>query len=201
MKIILVGASGTIGTAVKALFESQGHEVLPASRNGKLSVDIRDAASIQHMFATHGPVDMVVSTAGDALYGDIRDLDDEQWEVGLKSKLMGQINLVRYGRANTHIGFILTGGALAYSPWPRTSAIATVNAAIEGFVKGAAADLRHEKRVVVVHPPLLSETAQHMGMDPSKFPGADEVARTYLDALNSDSTGTAFFLDGYPPRR
>lgn len=201
MKIILVGATGTIGSAVRSLFEAKGHEVLAASRRGKNRVDIEDVSSIQHMFAELGPVDMVVCTAGDAPFGDLRDLEDDKWSLALRSKLMGQINLVRFGRANTEKGFILTGGALAYSPWPRTSAIATVNAAIEGFVKGAAADLRHEKQVIVVHPPLLAETAKHMGMDPVKFPDAHEVAHTYLEALNSDTTGAAFFVDGYPPRR
>ena len=196
MKIILIGATGTIGSAVKSLFEAKGHDVLPASRSGRIHVDMQDVSSIQHMFAEHGPVDMVVSAAGDAPFGDLKDLGDEQWDKALKSKLMGQINLVRYGRANTRNGFILTGGMLAYSPWPKTSAIAMVNAAIEGFVKGAAADFRHEKRVAVVHPPLLA-----MGLDSTKFPDAHKVAEVYLDALNSEQSGAAFFLDGYPPRR
>lgn len=201
MKIILIGATGTIGSAVKDLFEAHDHEVVAASRRAEHRVDLENPESIRHLFAAVGPVDAVVSAAGDAPFGDIRDLEDDRWDLALRSKLMGQVNLVRYGRGNTKKGFILTGGTLAHSPWPRTSAIATVNAALEGFVKGAAADLRHEKRVAVVHPPLLAETAKHLGMDAAKFPGARTVAEAYLAALEGDDTGAVYYVDGYHPRR
>lgn len=199
MKVLLVGATGTIGSAIHEELKSNDHEVFPASRRGEWKVDIEDSKSIQHLFSEIGPIDAVICAAGEVRFGNVMKLEDADWELSLRSKLLGQINLVRYGQGNTRKAFILTGGASAFSPWPETSVISTINAGIEGFVRGAARDL--SKRVVVVHPPLLAESARHMGMDASKFPDAPTVARTYITALESEATGETFFVDGYFPRR
>ncbi|HEY2189048.1 MAG TPA: sugar nucleotide-binding protein, partial [Caldimonas sp.] len=60
MKLLLVGATGTIGQAVAAAL-SQRHEVVPVSRNTPLlRVDISSPESIRSLFAQAGPLDGVV---------------------------------------------------------------------------------------------------------------------------------------------
>ena len=88
---------------------------------------------------------------------------------------------------------------LAFSPWPETSNIAMVNAGLEGFVKAIALELDDDKRVLVVHPPLVQETAKMMGMDTSPWPSASKVANTYISALTNHSDGHSIFVEGYKP--
>jgi NAD(P)-dependent dehydrogenase (short-subunit alcohol dehydrogenase family) len=115
--------------------------------------------------------------------------------------LLGQVNLVRQGLSKVRPGgvFILTGGTLAYDPWPKTSVIAMVNAGLEGFVRGAALDLQDARRIVIVHPPPVREWATQMGMDGAPWPSAATVAETYLMALESKITGQPVFVEGYRP--
>ena len=46
MRIVVVGATGTIGKAIAQLLKDKGHEVVEASRSTQPAVDITDPASI-----------------------------------------------------------------------------------------------------------------------------------------------------------
>lgn len=201
MKIIVVGATGTLGSAIKKLFEQKGHEVIAVSRSSIPSVDIDDPSSIEAMYVTVGPVDAVVVAAGNASFASLEKMTDEHIRVGLDSKLTGQVNIVRKGLnfLKPNGVFVLTGGILAYSPWPETSLVAMVNAALEGFAKGAAIDLKDGKRIIVVHPPLVSESATMFGMDATPWPSAVKAAQTYLEAVEGKETGKGVFVEGYAP--
>ncbi len=60
MKILLVGASGTLGQAVARQLGQQ-HQILAAGRNsGELRVDLTDDASVAELFSRTGPVDAVI---------------------------------------------------------------------------------------------------------------------------------------------
>ena len=202
MKAAVIGATGTIGKAIAALLGINGHEVVPVTRHSEPAVDIDDPASIDVFYHSLGEVDAIVCAAGSASFGPLTDLSDADFKVSIDSKLLGQVNLVRKGLEAMRPGgaFVLTGGIFAYQPWPKTSAIAMVNAGLEGFVRGAALDLQDRCRVVVVHPPLVRETAIQMGMDGADYPDAATVAGTYAKALDSGITGQPVFVEGYPPR-
>ena len=109
--------------------------------------------------------------------------------------------MVRKGVNNLRPGgvFVLTGGTLAYSPMPETSMPTLVNAGLEGFAKAAALDLTDGKRIVVVHPPWIDETAKAFGMDPAPWPTAEQAAEAYLSAVKGNGTGKAVFVEGYSP--
>ncbi|AUD06655.1 Rossmann-fold NAD(P)-binding domain-containing protein [Spirosoma pollinicola] len=77
--------------------------------------------------------------------------------------------------------------------------VAMVNAGLEGFVRAAALDMTQDRRLVIVHPPLVAETASSFGLDETQFPTAATVARTYLEAVESGQNGTAVFMSGYAP--
>jgi NAD(P)-dependent dehydrogenase (short-subunit alcohol dehydrogenase family) len=198
MQIAIIGATGTIGSAVANELEARGHHVVRASRKGAHPIDIEDAASISAFYTAHPHLDAVVSTAGNASFGPVAQLDDAGFELGVRSKLMGQVNLVRQGANALGEGaaFVLTTGILGHTPWPATSAVAMVNAGLEGFARGAALDL--SQRVLVVSPPLVRETAVKFGMGEQGAPAA-EVARTYADVLESAVSGSTTFVQGYEP--
>ncbi len=202
MKVAIIGATGTIGKAVATLLDSKGHEVVRVSRHTQPGVDITNPASIRAFYAALGEVDAVISaSAGTLSYCTVPELSDEGIDLDIKSKLLGQVNLVRHGLSNVRPGgaFILTGGIFFYNPWPKSSVITLVSGALEGFVRGAALDLHDTHRVVVVHPPAVREWATQIGMDGSPFPPAAAVAQSYLMALESSITGEPIFVEGYGP--
>ena len=95
--------------------------------------------------------------------------------------------------------FIITGGILAYSPMPQTSLIAMVNAGLEGFARATALELTEGRRIVVVHPTWVAETAAKFGMDPTPWPDAVKTANTYLEAMEGTKNGEPVFVKGYVP--
>ena len=200
MKVLIIGATGTIGSAIKKVFELKGYEVTAASRSGKPSVDIDDPKSIDALYAGLGKFDAIVSAAGNAAFAALENITDEHIRIGMDSKLRGQVNLVRKGLNNLNPNgvFVLTGGIMAYQPWPETSLVSMINAGLEGFARGAALDLKDGKRIVVAHPPLVAESATKFGMDPKPWPSAEKVAGAYLDAVEGTETGKAIFVEGYP---
>ncbi len=93
MSISLVGASGTIGRAVAAEL-AQRHDVIAAGRtSGDITVDITDEASIRAAYETIGAVDAVVSAAGHVKFTPLAEMHAADYDIGIKDKLMGQVNL------------------------------------------------------------------------------------------------------------
>ena len=202
MKAVIIGATGLIGKAVATLLNDKGHEIVRVSRHTQPSVDINDPASIGAFYTTIGEVDAIISTsAGTLSYSTVSELTDEGIDRDIKSKVLGQVNLVRQGLSKVRPGgvFILTGGIFFYNPWPKSSVITLVSGALEGFVRGAALDLQDTHRIVIVHPPAVREWAIQMGMDGAPWPTAATVAKAYLMALESKITGQPVFVEGYRP--
>ncbi|HKL03065.1 MAG TPA: short chain dehydrogenase [Cryomorphaceae bacterium] len=195
-KVTVVGGTGTIGSAVKNLLQTEGYHVTGASRHSEDRIDIEDSESIRTFFTKTNQIDALICAAGDASFGAFSELTDEQFRIGLNSKLMGQVSLVRAGlpKLNPNGVIVLTGGIFAHQPWPKTSSIAMVNAAIEGFVKALALEMTEDRRILVVHPPFVKETAEAMQMDGSKCPQASDVAKAYLQCLETEETGVAIYL-------
>ena len=192
MRILIVGATGTIGRAVMAAL-SAGNEIVPVSRRSTpITVDLAEPASIQEMYLATGRLDAVVCAAGLAKFAPLAQLSDADFRFCLDNKLMGQVNLVRFGFE--HVGdrgsFTLTTGILARSPMPGSGAISLVNAGIEGFVRAAALEAPRGIRVNAVSPPWVSETLQALKMDPSQGLPAAVVARSYLRSVTGTDTGS-----------
>ena len=192
MKIVIVGASGTIGAAVAALL-GQRHEIVAVSRSaGDHRADITDKASLEKAFATIGKVDAIVSAAGGAVFKPLAALTDADFDKCLSDKLMGQVNVVRVGAQHIAPGgsITLTSGVLAQQPMPGSAAISLVNAGLEGFARAAALELRDARvRVNVVSPPWVTETLIAFKMDPAPGMPAAEVAKAYARSVEGDATG------------
>lgn len=174
MRTLIIGGYGTIGQKVAAHFSEQ-HEVLLASRRrGDVQVDIADSTSIQRMYETIGPLDAVICTAGEAKWDYLDQLSEADFNIGLRSKLMGQVNLVRLGRKhlNPNGSFTLSTGILADDPVVMTTSAALVNGAIHSFVKAAALEMENGQRVNAVCAGLVEDSAEKYA---DYFPGYDPV--------------------------
>jgi len=199
MKILIVGATGTIGKAAADLL-SKNHEIIRAGfREGDYRVDLGSKASIEGLFKSVGTVDAVVSTAGTAGFAPFAELDDDGYDLALSNKLMGQVNLVRLGRDHVSDGgsFTLTAGVLSRQPMLGSVAVSMANGALESFVRAAALELDRGLRVNVVSPVFVKETMELMGMDSSSGVSAADTAKAYRAAVEGDSSGATLDVPEY----
>jgi NAD(P)-dependent dehydrogenase (short-subunit alcohol dehydrogenase family) len=189
MKIIVIGASGTLGAAIVRALQPR-HEVLEASRKGPHKVDLHDARTIANLL-DNAHADAVISAAGGAAWKPLSDLSDADFETSLHDKLMGQVNVIRAAltRLPEHGAVVVTSGILAQTPMPNSAAVSMVNAGLEGFVRAAAIEAPRGIRVNVVSPPWVSETLAAMGMDPKHGLPADTVAKSYVAAIEGAMKG------------
>lgn len=194
MKILVIGGnSGTIGKSVAGRLGKK-HEVITAGRtSGDIQVDINDAESIQQMFASVPDLDAVVCCSGATKWAPFSSMSEEDLYVGVKSKLMGQVNLVRIGKDFVKPGasFTLTSGILADDPVYMSSNAAMVNGALHSFVKAVAPELENGLRLNVVAPGLVEESAERLG---DAFPGhtpvpMNKVASGYVRSVEGMFTG------------
>ena len=193
MKIILVGASGTIGQKVYNNLSAR-HEVIKASANqGDIIVDITDYASIKRMYKAVPNVDAVVCAAGGAHFGPFDSMTEDDFYIGIRDKMMGQINLVMIGKEflNDRGSFTLITGILAEDPIRMGVGLSTVNGAVNAFVKAAAIELKRGLRINVVCPGLVEDAVEKYAR---YFPGhnpvsMDRVVSGYLKSVEGAATG------------
>jgi NAD(P)-dependent dehydrogenase (short-subunit alcohol dehydrogenase family) len=190
MRILVVGATGTIGKAIVAAL-SHDHEVIFASRRSNIPVDITDPDSIRTMYRTVGRIDALVSAAGGAKFAPFAQLTDANFQFSLGYKLMGQVNLVRFGMDAMKDGgsFTVTTGILARRPMAGSAAISLVNAGLEGFVRAAALEAPRGIRVNAVSPPWITDTLKALGMDPSGGMTPEAAARLFVRSVTGKETG------------
>lgn len=199
-KVILIGAQGKMGQA--ALTGLQKHQVITASRSGNgtdYQVDITDKKSLKALFEKVGPFDAVVNTVGYCEYADFTDMTDEQWDVTVQSKMMGQINLVKVGLEFINDGgsFTLISGILNVKPIPMAIADATTSGAIDTFVRCVAHELPRSIRINVVNPTVLEEAWDVYG---DMMPGFQPVPGTLVGkaferSVDGFITGQVLFVD------
>lgn len=194
MKILVIGGkSGTIGkSVVKRL--GKKHEVITAGRtSGDVQVDINNAESVRKMFESVSGLDAVVCCSGATKWAPFSAMSEEDIYVGINSKLMGQVNLVRIGKdfVNPGASFTLTSGILADDPVYMSSNAAMVNGALHSFVKAVAPELTNGLRLNVVAPGLVEDSGERLG---DAFPGhipvpMDKVAAGYVRSVEGMFTG------------
>ncbi|MGB6540840.1 MAG: short chain dehydrogenase [Xanthobacteraceae bacterium] len=191
MKIIVIGATGTIGAAVANALAAKKHEVVRASRQGDVKVNLEEQATIGALFAAVRNADAVISCAGSAVFKPFAQLTDADYALGLRSKLMGQVGLARIAKDHLNDGgsITLTTGILAMHPMLGSASISLVNAGLEGFVRAAALELPRKLRINAVSPPWVKETMVKFGMDPTPGLAAADVAKAYVAAVEGAQQG------------
>jgi NADP-dependent 3-hydroxy acid dehydrogenase YdfG len=196
MKIILIGAAGTLGSAVDKALKAR-HEVVRVGRkSGDFQVDITDPASIEQLFSKIGEFDAVVSTAGDVHFGPLAEFTQDRFQIGLRSKLMGQVNLVAFGLKyiRNSGSFTLTTGQINEDPISVGASGAMVNGGLEAFARSAAIELPRGLRINVVSPTVTEESWSAFG---PFFPGqkpipSAEAALGYVKSVEGMQTGKVY---------
>lgn len=191
MKILVVGGTGTLGSALVSLLRKE-HEVIAVGRStGDYQVDIENKDSIKKMFEDIGPVDGIISTAGDGKMAPFQIQSDEDLDLAINSKLRGQIDLIRYGvHSVKENGFIIvTTGTASHTYMPGASSITMANVGLEGYIRAINVEQFNGVRVNAVSPFFIKETVEMMGFDvPNAVPAAD-TASVYKMVMESEESG------------
>lgn len=196
MKILIVGATGTLGTAVRRELE-QSHEIITAGRKGAdVTVDMSVPDSIIAMYDAVGKVDAVICTAGQAYFGPLQELTPERNEIAVLGKLKGQINLVLLGldHVNDQGSFTLTTGIIMDSPIVGGISSAMAGGAIKAFVQSAAIEMPRGIRINNVSPNVLEESMDTYG---PYFPGFEAIparraALAFRKSVEGAQTGQTY---------
>lgn len=186
MKIIIVGATGTIGSKVTADFE-QDHEIIKVgSSSGDIHADITKPETIENLFEEVGTFDALISASGAGHFGPFKEMTTDDFKVGLKSKLLGQITLVLKGQhyINPKGSFTLISGILSDDPVYASANLAAVNGAINSFVVSAAMELENDVRINAVSPGVVEDSPELFDAFPGHNPVAMErVVRGYRKSV------------------
>ncbi|GAA3931007.1 short chain dehydrogenase [Chitinophaga oryziterrae] len=172
MKIIIVGASGTMGKYLVSAFEKE-HEIVKVSTNdGDIPTDITSPDAIEKMYKQAGAFDALICTAGPTYVGPWKTLTDKEFRKGIEGKLMGQINLVLIGQhyINPKGSFTLITGALTHEPQLKFANASAANGAVEAFVRAAAIELGNGVRINAVSPTVIENSPQYFPFFPGEIP-------------------------------
>ncbi len=193
MKVLLIGGNGTIGTKVGRHLSKKHDLVIAGRTSGDVKVDIAERQSIETMFDLVGTIDAVACIAGEAKWAAFEALTEEDFYIGLRSKLMGQVNLVRIGQNHLSTGgsFTLTTGILADHPVEFTASAAMVNGGIHSFVKAVALELKRGIRINAVSSGLVEDAVDKYE---AYFPGHNpipmqKVINGYIKSIEGKGTG------------
>lgn len=199
-KIVLVGASGTLGRAVHTALRARGHEVITASRkDADITLDIADPASVAELYRQVGRVDAVASAAGSVPWRRLGELTAGDVRNGVEGKVLSQVELVRQGLGAVADkgSFTLITGILAREPILTGAVASLANGAVESFVRAAAIEMPRGQRVNAVSPTVFEESLDAYG---DFFPGFDPVpvrraAAAYVRSIEGHQTGQIYRVD------
>ena len=172
MKMIIVGATGTMGKHLTGAFEKEHEVIKAASKGGDIQVDITSAGSIENMYNQAGPFDALISTAGPTYVGPWKKMTEKDFKKGIDGKMMGQINLVLIGQhyINPRGSFSLITGALTHDPQKNFANASAANGAVEAFVRAAAIELENGIRINAVSPTVIENSPHYFPFFPGDIP-------------------------------
>jgi len=199
MRIIVVGAGGAVGRAAVKALETR-HEIIRVGRSsGDLQADLEDVDSIRALYRETGKVDAVVSAVGHGHFGPLVEMSGEQFMLGMRHKVLPQVNLVLEGLDYVNDGgsFTLTSGVLNRDPIRGGAAAGAANGALDGFVCAAAVDLPRGIRINGVSPEVLEVSrARYEGFFHGHYHVSNEaVGLAYSKAVEGCQTGQVLTVD------
>lgn len=196
MRVLIVGANGTLGKAVVNEMNGEA-EIISASRtDADQEVDITSTESIEKMFKEVGEIDALVCTAGAAAFESVPEMTPEQNLVAVNSKLLGQINLVLLGLnyIRDKGSITLTTGVLMDDPIEKASSAAMANGGVRAFVKSAAIEMPRNIRINNVSPTMVVESEEKYGPLFKGFKPREvkDVGRAFKKSILGAQTGQTY---------
>jgi NAD(P)-dependent dehydrogenase (short-subunit alcohol dehydrogenase family) len=192
MKIIIVGATGTLGKKVADAFAEKHEVIRVGNTKGDVQVDITDEASIKAMYEKIGAFDALISTSGKGPFAPVKQLTGETFKSGLLDKLLGQVNLVLIGQHYINKGgsFSLTSGILADHPVAAGSVLSAINGGLNSFVIASAPELENSVRINAISPNVVEDSPSYFDSFPGEIPVTmEKVVKAFEKSVLGIVTG------------
>ena len=199
MRIIVIGASGTIGSSIVSALEKDHQVIKVGLKSGAVQANISDPVSIEEMYKKIDSFDALICAAGDGYFGPLSGMTDANFRVSVDGKFMSQVNLVLIGQKyiSPKGSFTLTSGSLGNDPVPFATSVSAVNAAIDGFVRGAAIELENGVRINSVAPGVVEASPAYFPYFPGHIPATmHQVAQAYVRSALGAQTGQTYSVRG-----
>ena len=239
-RILIFGGGSGVGLAAARLLAARGDEVIVAGRNLEQiapkraaaappvrreldgleahSVDGKDVAAIEELFATIGEIDHLVITAGATNRGGsfVDDITDASLRATFDGKFFVQVNVAQRGAKRIRRGGSITlfSGGASRRALPGMANVAAVNGALDAIVPTLARELA-PTRVNSISPGTLrtsywdgtpdaqldqifARTAA--GLPAGRVGTAEDIARAVAFVIDSSfMTGSTLCIDGGLP--
>ena len=197
MKVLLIGASGTIGQYIYNELDKDSDIITASHSSGQLQVDLGDAESIAAMYQQAGSIDAVICVASrGVVFNSLNEMTIADYITSAQQKQFGQIQVALAALPHLIDGgsITLTTGIMNHDFVKGGSAAAMVNNAVEGFAQAAALDMPRGIRINVVSPALLDDSKEKYaalcpGFEPVK---GEVVARAYRKSVCGIQTGRIY---------
>ncbi|GAA2177510.1 short chain dehydrogenase [Leucobacter tardus] len=197
MRILIVGASGHVGSAAAAALQSK-HDIVAVSRSTDPAINLLDPQSISAVFERLGRFDAVISAFGSAPFKPAPELTPDDLTAAFTGKVLSQLNLLRIGLDFVNDGgsFTLTTGILSREPIPTGAAAAMANGAVESFVRSAAGELPRGIRLNAVSPTVLASATGYHDAFPGFEPVSDErLGLAFVRSVEGIVSGRTYTVD------
>jgi cyclic-di-GMP-binding biofilm dispersal mediator protein len=189
MHIVVVGASGVLGSKVAAELSQGGAQVSAIVRDAArinsaaisrtATADITDSATLRAAFETLAPFDGVVNAAGVVAFGNITELDDQTLSQLFATNAIAPMVMLRESAPHIRQGgfFLNISSVVAQQPMAGMAAYSSSKAAVWGAMIAATRELRRQQIDVIDARPPHTET----GLATRPISGAAPKLPTGLD--------------------
>jgi NAD(P)-dependent dehydrogenase (short-subunit alcohol dehydrogenase family) len=223
-KVVIVGGSSGIGYATAAMAQTQGAEVVIASRAGQrldaaakalgvkgIAADVTSDEAVEGLFRQTGAVDHVAVTAAQLKSGPFKSMSMADARATMEGKFWGAWRVARCAEFRPGGSLTIVSGFLSIRPRPNSAIVGAANGALEALARSLAIDLA-PVRVNAVSPGIIDtpiraampEDARKAMLD--KIAAALPVGRVGLAEdigvqilafmQNGFATGSIVYIDG-----
>jgi nucleoside-diphosphate-sugar epimerase len=93
MKVLVIGHTGLIGSAIFKKLVAAGIPTIGASLESDPGLNIESYSSIKRFLNLHRDISDIICAAGRTSFGNFYEMKESDFDLGVKSKLLGQIHL------------------------------------------------------------------------------------------------------------